>query len=519
MSHWSFYFLAKVALHYAGYIGFHWLPNLLLALALLPPLAPGRLRLARQVLAWPAAIALLYHDSYLPTIGRVLSQTHVLASFSLGYVAELFGRVFDWRIALGLVAVVAVYALLARRIRFATFALGGILSVPLAAALAPQAGVQAPAGAAAATGVGTQAAAAGPDAQLQAFYAREGQRRLSFSTGGATPAFDIIVLHVCSLSWDDMEFVGLRDHPLLKRFDAVFTQFNSAASYSGPASLRLLRGNCGQAPHQAFYEGADPSCYVFPSLEQLGYRTSALLNHDGVFDNFAHMLETHGGLAGKIESPEGAPIHMRSFDDSPIYGDQALLSRWWQRRQGQGAQPVALYYNTVSLHDGNRVPGVASRSSLETYKPRLAQLLADLDKFLTELESTGRPVVVMLMPEHGAALRGDKFQISGMREIPNPHITMVPAAMKIIGAPKAAATAGPVVVNQPVSYYGLYALLGDMLHSSPFGDGARPLAERLERLETTPFEAENADVVVMRDAATGQYRMRTGNGAWVAYVP
>ena len=39
------------------------------------------------------------------------------------------------------------------------------------------------------------------------------------------------------------------------------------------------------------------------------------------------------------------------------------------------------------------------------------------------------------------------------------------------------------------------------------------------RLAERAFEAENADVVVMRDAATGQYRMRTGNGAWVAYVP
>ncbi|HRL99841.1 MAG TPA: cellulose biosynthesis protein BcsG, partial [Acidovorax sp.] len=104
---------------------------------------------------------------------------------------------------------------------------------------------------------------------------------------------------------------------------------------------------------------------------------------------------------------------MQNFDGSPIYNDHALLSQWWKKRSAQGGgAPVALYYNTISLHDGNRVPGMNSRSSLDTYKPRLAQLMADFDKFITELESAGRPVVVVLVPEHGASLRGDKIQIS-----------------------------------------------------------------------------------------------------------
>ena len=42
-----------------------------------------------------------------------------------------------------------------------------------------------------------------------------------------------------------MDFVGQRDNPFLKRFDVLFTNFNSAASYSGPASLRVLHGTCG----------------------------------------------------------------------------------------------------------------------------------------------------------------------------------------------------------------------------------------------------------------------------------
>lgn len=527
MSLWSFYFLAKVGLYYAGYLGFHWGANLLLALVVLWPVGMRRLRLARQALAVPLGVALLYFDSYLPSLSRVLSQTHVLASFSLQYLGELLGRVFSVRMVLAFGAVLALYVLLARRIRFATLALLGIVSVPLLPVLLEQAapwqqrlgtarGLPAGAPAAAAAAPAGGQPVADPNARLASFYASEGQRKLA----GSKADFDIIVLQVCSLSWDDMEFVGLRDHPLFNRFDAVFTQFNTAASYSGPAALRLARGTCGQASHQALYEGADASCYLFPSLEQLGWRARALLNHDGVFDNFGKMLETQGGMAGRFDSPEGAPIHMRSFDGSPIYADQALLSRWWQRRQQQGEQPVALYYNTVSLHDGNQIPGVKSVSSLQTYKPRLQQLLADFDRFITELESTGRPVVLVMVPEHGAALRGDKLQISGMREIPNPRITLVPAAVKVIGAPQAPATAGsaaPVRVDRPASYFDLNTLLVDLMQDSPFAPTGRPLAARLQQLQGTAFVAENDDLVMM-EAGTGQYLMRTGKGPWVPYA-
>ena len=258
---------------------------------------------------------------------------------------------------------------------------------------------------------------------------------------------------------------------------------------------------------------------MFPNLEKVGYQTAALLNHDGVYEEFAHALEQLGGLAGKLQSNQGAPVHMQNFDGSPIYNDHALLAQWWKKRStDRSTGPVALYYNTISLHDGNRVPGMASRNSLETFKPRLVQLLADFDRFISELEASGRPVVVMLVPEHGASLRGDKIQMSGMREIPGPRITLVPAAVKLVGmkASEASPPPGPLVVNQPMSYLGLYTLLGDLIRDNPYASSARPLAERLATPVTTPFVSENADVIVMR-TIDGKYLMRSGNGEWVPY--
>jgi len=527
MSYWSFYFLAKVGLHYAGYLDLHWLPNLLLAAVVFWPVQTRLWKNLRLAAAVAAGIALLYYDSHFPPISRVLSQISALSGFSASYMLELVQRVVPLQALLVALVLLVLYSVLARRIRFATFALLAILSVPLAARL--QQGPAKPVLAQARDNAqpGDMAAApATPDALLSNFYASEHQRRLSFAAAGNTPPFDIVLLHVCSLAWDDMEFEGLRDTPLLQRFDAVFTQFNSAASYSGPAQLRVLHGSCGQMPHKALYEGTDAACNVFPSLEQVGYHTSALLNHNGVFDGFAQSLQERGGFAGKMEKNQGAPEAMQSFDGSPVYSDLALLSQWWKDRQSRGTEPVALYYNTITLHDGNRVPGIASRNSLQTYKPRLTQLLSDFDRFISLLEASGRPVLLMLVPEHGASLRGDKMQISGMREIPGPRVTLVPTAIKLIGMPRAASNGGeagpsspasPLIVSKPTSYFDLFTLVNSLMQDSPYRPGAQPLAERITQLQGTRFVAENADVVVMRDEQ-GQYLLKSGSDAWIPYA-
>ena len=43
------------------------------------------------------------------------------------------------------------------------------------------------------------------------------------------------------------------------------------------------------------------------------------------------------------------------FDGSSVQSDYAVLSRWWQQRLADPAPRVALYYNSASLHDGNRL--------------------------------------------------------------------------------------------------------------------------------------------------------------------
>jgi len=179
---------------------------------------------------------------------------------------------------------------------------------------------------------------------------------------------------------------------------------------------------------------------------------------------------------------------------------------------------VALLYNTITLHDGNRVPGQDQRSSRETYAPRLRQLLADLGRFLDEIEASGRPTVVVLIPEHGAALRAENGQVSGLREMPTPAITQVPVAVKLMGfAPElhagANAGGGPIVVNQPSSYLALTALLAGLNHIGPQQASRASLQRLTAALPASTWVAENAGNVLL--SLAGANFLRAPDGQWL----
>jgi cellulose synthase operon protein YhjU len=258
------------------------------------------------------------------------------------------------------------------------------------------------------------------------------------------------------MSWDDLRATGLDRHRLLERLDIVLSRFNSAASYSGPAVIRMLRAPCGQLSHSALYAPpAQNGCYLMPALKQAGFETRLALNHDGHFDDFLGVVRAQGNQGLQPLPLDGVAVAQHSFDDSPIYDDLAVLRKLAQVRSGDAAPRVAAYFNTISLHDGNRLVGANSGlNSLASYKLRLNKLLDDLDAFLTELESGGRRAVVVLLPEHGAAFRGDRMQIAGMREVPTPSITQVPVGIKVIG-PNARRNGATARVDSPTSYRAL----------------------------------------------------------------
>jgi cellulose synthase operon protein YhjU len=504
MGRWSLYFLIKLGLHVAGQLQLDIALNLLFAVALAWPWAhPGWCR-AWRILAWPVGLALLYHDSFWPPALRILSQWQAISGFSMAYLVELAGRIINIQLLVAVLMGAAVWWGLNQRLRLATWVFVGLLAVALLPS--PQGGVtelaQAASGAdsAAERAATPQLDASQLDQALQSFYDNERGKVLHLPKDGSVPAFDLVMLNICSLSWDDLAFAGLKNAPFMRRLDVVFDRFNSASSYSGPAVLRLLHGTCGQPAQHELYEGAVADCYLFRNLEQAGYRPAVLLNHDGRYDNFSIELRRDSGLGLMPEQRFDAPVAMSSFDGSPIRDDGESLTRWWRDRTAVvSSAPLALLYNTTTLHDGNRVPGIESLSSLETYAPRARKLMTDLEQFARLIEGSGRPTVLVLVPEHGGAVRGDAQQISGLRELPTSAITHVPAGLMMIGFDKSRAEGQePVHVEQTSSYLSLFAVVASLMHGGP--EAARPerLTEVAQELPAIEWVAENDRTIVLQ---------------------
>lgn len=531
MGLWNLYFLAKLYLSAVGKLQPVWWLNLLFAIALLVPIGPRWLRIVRNVAAVVIGVVLLYHEANVPSFSRVISQLPALATFTPRYMLELLGRLVPLSTLYVIVLVLVAYFLLSRWLRITTFVLAALIAMPLwqeFGTLVAQAGSNVSSGATANAKPGGASApdnsAGSYDSQLAAFRRSEADRVVTFTPpkGGVSTAdqFDIIVIHVCSLSWDDLDVVNARSNPLFSRFDYVFQNFSGAASYSGPAALRVLRATCGQEAHRDLYEPAPAQCHLFTDLAQLGFTPQALLNHNGQFDDFKGIVERETGV--KLLPNDGLPVVMREFDNSPLVGDYAVLSRWYQQRLAAGGGPVALYYNTVTLHDGNRIPG-NNMNSLQSYPLRLKMLLDDIDKLIDLVQQSGRKAVLVFVPEHGAALRGDANQIAGMREIPTPRIIHLPVGVTLIGLPKPTGATGTasapdaphtaVSIDTPTSFLALSQLLANLIAENPFAAHAQPLAQYAQNLPQTRMVGEN-DATITLTTPTG-YVIRTSDNVWM----
>lgn len=514
MGFWSFYFFAKIGAFCAGFIGLHVWQNLAFALFVALPAGSRRwLRIAKQCVAVPLGIALAHHDSWLPPAQRIVEQWSMLSGFSFSYLLELTGRFINPQFVLALFLGLLLYWLLSRKLRLSSFAILALLLAPWLGRVSGAVAPAAPAPVVASTG----AQAAGSSTQdlsamLDAFHAREQQRKLHLSkpADDNTP-FDIILLQICSLAWDDLAYVNAREHPLLSHFDVRFDNFSSAASYSGPAAIRLLRSACGQSAHEKLYAPPPPECTLMDQLEAAGFTRQWAMNNDGVYGDMRSDIIDRGRVGATLFPLAGLQPMLRAFSGDPYFRDYDVLSAWWKQRVASNAPRVALYYNTGTLHDGNRFLDGTRPDTQESYKRRVQTLFGDIEHFMVDIAASGRRAVVVMVPEHGANVRGDRLQISGLRELPSPAVALIPVGVRLIGRPQEPTLAVP----QPTSLFGLSSLLAGFIAGNPYAATAPALSDYVRAVPETEFVAENADTVVMR--ANGRYWMRGGDRTWLEY--
>src|SRR5690606_14147438 len=202
---WNLYFLSKVVLAWMGALNLHILPNLLLLAVLLVPLRWGWARIVRNVAAFPAGVALYYHDTWWPPFGRLLAQREGIGSFSLDYLLELLGRFINVQMTVVLVCLLLAWWLLKPWVRMTTLSVAGMLVLVVAALPFPAVLVRA-AGGGTAVATGT-AAANGQDAPasskvldnwLDGFYRQQAGLMTTFPPPSASGVpFDVILLNIC----------------------------------------------------------------------------------------------------------------------------------------------------------------------------------------------------------------------------------------------------------------------------------------------------------------------------------
>src|SRR5579862_562249 len=482
---WTFYFAVKLWLHLGNVIAIHFWPNLALLLIAMPltrasGFAPRWIRILRQAVAIPFGVGLLWYDSYLPPF---LYSIHFLAQnivlLSGGFVFE-FARGFLASPGSVLVVVILMAVLFfasRNRIHPTPIVLLALMVVLIQGPHLPPALI-------------AKAAAR--------FYSRESIRVVSFDKDASTADFDIVIVQICSLSWDDLGVVG-QPHPrLFDRANVLFTNFNSATSYSTPAGLRLLRGSCGQVANSDLYDPWPRECFLIDQLRNAGYHTYAAFNTEPEYYGMSAGLTRMAHLDAPIPV-KGVPEQMLSFDNQPVYQNGSLLGRWLALRQKDSAPRAMLFYNSISLHGGGHWdrPGGWNIKRAAFYAKALDDLGNDVQAFEDALAKSGHSAVVMIVPEHGAALRGSPIQAADLRDIPLPSITLVPVAVRFIGPLFADMPVG-LEVQRPSSYLALATMLSELRSDPSIASDSRRLQRMLDELPETDFMSETQHWKIFR---------------------
>ena len=521
---WNAYFLFKLYLYVAGAINLNVAFNLLLLLFVVLPVGDRLQRsrafmLGKTVIGLFVALLLLWYDSWLPSL---VETGHLIQEYGLpstGYVLSFIGRAVSMSVVVLFAVVLLVSYFLGcyKRLSIA------LMAVAIAATPVLSIFNGSPAPSQMTLTDEAEAAEKDPAKFLESFYAKESERMIVFKhPAAASVPFDVVVLHICSLSWDDLREIGMtQDDPFFKDFDYLFTNFNSVTGYSGPAVIRLLQSNGGQRSNSDIYSNSTPKEYfLFESLANLGYERYIAMDHDGKYGNYNAALKKNGLHGAKLITHDSLSPTAMFFDNkTPLFRDSTLFKKWLDARNGSRATRAALYYNTVLLHAGTHWNGEkwSGRDSIEQYKKVVTVLQQDIKKMIELLKSTKRNTVFILVAEHGRALTGSPFQPPDIRDIPLPKITRVPMAVKLIGPKFAAAKVNQTIVSKPTSYFALSWLLSKFVEQSPFGAAAEASSELAAKIPKTDFVSENDSGKIVEIGGIYHYLGKTNR--WITLAP
>ena len=106
------------------------------------------------------------------------------------------------------------------------------------------------------------------------------------------------------------------------------------------------------------------------------------------------------------------------------------------------------------------------------------------------------------------------MQVSGLRDIPSPSITNVPAAVKFFGI-KAQHPDAPIIINQPSSYLAISELVVRALDGKMFDENDINWQQYIANLPQSAAVSENSNAIVIK--YQGKPYVQLNGGSWVPY--
>ena len=491
---WNVYFICKFFLTQLGYLRLELLANVAFFCFLLLPARSRAARIVKQLIALVCGVALVWSESWLPGPASIMANATGITGFSVNYIVQLAVDFINWRMVFAGIAILLIYYAARDFVRVTAVTglwLLYLVVSPLFGTAEPQQSNLLP-----------QTAARGPADPTDPAAALEAAK--GPATGTVTSE-EIDKWYKTFIAYEKDRVVKFNE------FNIRFDHFNSATSYSGPAALRLLNGACGQPAHDGLYDTRRPECEWMNKLDGLGFKQHLFLDHSGVYDNYLNAMRTQAGLTAPFERRR-YPIRYMSFNDEEISDTLSVLRHWRSVVTKEKAKRSVSLFNFIALHDGNRRP---NQTRWEEFEPRARAFINALDTFMAELERSKRKVMLVIVPEHGAAVRGDRIQTPRLRDIPSRRITQVPVMVKFFGLNKLPKT--PVHVTSDTSYLALTTLMSRVIETNYFSkpEGAVPLAELVNDLPTTHMVSENAQAMVLE--YKGKDYLKMSKGQWRPY--
>lgn len=514
---WNVYFIAKL-LALGGSLTLLPAWDTLLLVVLLWPLSSPAVKLLRQVVCIPAGVAIFYAETWLPSPVTLWNTAKGLSGSSWDYLGQLAWNFINPTALAWLLVIVLAYLLLRNYVRVTVVTVAWFFCavlVPLVhSTLVPSSPSTSlsPQRPAAQTG---QADSATIAKWYGAFLGYERDRRveLPLQARETDEPFDIVFIHVGSLSKEDLLNAGLTRHPVFSGFQIQFDRFNSATSLAAPAALRLLTSACGQPSHSELMAARRPGCELFNKLDALGFKPRLFMDHAGKTEGFVNALQTRAGFAALPEINRSYPVRYVGFDGEPIADDLAVMRAWLRSvEEDLTTQRSVTLMNLMALHEGNRAP---TQPSASQYSARLKTFLDSLQSFFLDLEKSGRKTMVILVPSHGAGLQGDRIQSAGMRDIPSVSLTDVPVMVRFFGL--ANLSREPMHIAGSTSYLALSTLVSRVIASNYFSQpaGAIPMTDLVRGLPKTSWVSETPAAAVLE--YKGDIFVRLRGDSWQPY--